>query len=150
MSDKALNREYSPSTMETSCGVVLVNFGSILLLQYPQGHWDFPKGHVEDDDTDYKSTAARELSEETGISDINFVKDFKFRTTYDFQHKGKRVDKQVFWFVAETETMTVKISNEHLEHLWLDWDDAQEQLTHDESKSVLLAAREHMRLIGRD
>lgn len=145
-----MNREYNPSTMETSCGVVLVNFGSILLLQYPQGHWDFPKGHVEDDDTDYKSTAARELSEETGISDINFVEDFKFRTAYDFQHKGKRVDKQVFWFIAETETMTVKISNEHLEHLWLDWDDALEQLTHDESKSVLLAAREHMRLIGCD
>ena len=136
--------------METSCGVVLVNFGSILLLQYPQGHWDFPKGHVEEKDIDYKSTAARELSEETGISDINFVEGFKFRTAYDFKHKGKRIDKQVFWFIAETETMTVKISNEHLEHLWLDWDDALEQLTHDESKSVLLAAREHMRLIGRD
>ena len=47
--------------METSCGVVLVNFGSILLLQYPQGHWDFPKGHVEESDTDRRDTAAREL-----------------------------------------------------------------------------------------
>ena len=145
-----MNGDDNPSAMETSCGVVLVNFGSILLLQYPQGHWDFPKGHVEDDDADYRSTAARELSEETGISDIDFVKDFNFRTAYDFQHKRKRIDKQVFWFIAETETMTVNISNEHLEHLWLDWDDALEQLTHDESKSVLLAAREHMRLIGRE
>ena len=57
--------------METSCGVVLVNFGSILLLQYPQGHWDFPKGHVEQGDVDYKSTAARELAEETGIVDTS-------------------------------------------------------------------------------
>ena len=41
--------------METSCGVVLVNLGSILLLQYPQGHWDLPKGHVEkDDDNNYQ------------------------------------------------------------------------------------------------
>ena len=38
--------------METSCGVVLVNFDTILLLQYPQGHWDLPKGHVEDSDED--------------------------------------------------------------------------------------------------
>ena len=59
--------------METSCGVVLVNFGTVLLLQYPQGHWDFPKGHVEDTDTDKKSTAARELREETGISEISFI-----------------------------------------------------------------------------
>ena len=145
-----MNRKDNPVAMETSCGVVLVNFGSILLLQYPQGHWDFPKGHVEDGDSNYKSTAARELSEETGISDIDFVEEFKYRTEYNFQHKGKRIYKQVFWFIAETETMVVKISNEHLEHLWLDWDDAQEQLTHDESKGVLLAAREHMRLINRE
>ena len=59
--------------METSCGVVLVNFGSILLLQYPQGHWDFPKGHIEDEDVDHMATAARELAEETGISDIEFI-----------------------------------------------------------------------------
>ena len=64
------------STMETSCGVVLVNFGSILLLQYPQGHWDFPKGHVEDNDADRKATAGRELGEETGITDIEFVDGF--------------------------------------------------------------------------
>ena len=82
--------------METSCGGVLVNFSSILLLQYPQGHWDFPKGHVEDGDSNYKSTAARELSEETGISDIDFVEEFKYRTEYNFQHKGKRIYKQVF------------------------------------------------------
>ena len=63
--------------METSCGVVLVNFGSILLLQYPQGHWDFPKGHVEDADADRMSTAGRELKEETGISDIEFVDGFE-------------------------------------------------------------------------
>ena len=43
--------------METSCGVVLVNYGTVLLLQYPQGHWDFPKGHVEADDEDHHSTA---------------------------------------------------------------------------------------------
>ena len=65
--------------METSCGVVLVNFGSILLLQYPQGHWDFPKGHVEETDVSNMATAARELNEETGIKDIEFVPNFEFR-----------------------------------------------------------------------
>ena len=62
--------------METSCGVVLVNFGSILLLQYPQGHWDFPKGHVEELDADNFDTAGRELKEETGIEDFEFILDF--------------------------------------------------------------------------
>ena len=62
--------------METSCGVVLVNYGTVLLLQYPQGHWDFPKGHVEEDDPDHHATAARELTEETGIDKIQFVEGF--------------------------------------------------------------------------
>ena len=136
--------------METSCGVVLVNFGSILLLQYPQGHWDFPKGHVEDNDSDYKATAARELAEETGITEFKIVEDFEYRTAYDFRHKGKRIDKQVFWYIAETETMAVKISHEHREHLWLEWESAMKQLTHQESQGVLAAANEHMKSIGRD
>ena len=136
--------------METSCGVVLVNLGSILLLQYPQGHWDFPKGHVEENDSSRLATAARELKEETGISDATFVGGFEYRTTYSFRHKGKRVDKQVFWYIAETETMSVKISHEHQEHLWLDWDAAMAQLTHQESKGVLAAVYSHMKSIGRD
>jgi len=136
--------------METSCGVVLVNFGSILLLQYPQGHWDFPKGHIEDEDDDNMATAARELAEETGISDIEFIDGFEYRTAYDFRHKGKRIDKQVFWYIAETETMTVQISHEHREHLWLEWESAMSQLTHEESRGILTAARLHMKSIGRD
>jgi len=136
--------------METSCGVVLVNFGSILLLQYPQGHWDFPKGHIEESDEDKKATAARELSEETGISEIEFIDDFEYRTAYEFRHKGRLIEKQVFWFIAETETMSVSISHEHREHLWLEWDDAMKQLTHTESQGVLAAARTHMRSINRE
>ena len=135
--------------METSCGVVLVNFGSILLLQYPQGHWDFPKGHVEETDLSHMATAARELNEETGIKDIEFVPNFEFRTSYNFRHKGKLINKQVFWYIAETETMAVEISHEHREHLWLDWNSAMSQLTHEESKGVLSAAMQHMSEIGK-
>ena len=47
--------------METSCGFILMNYDSILLLQYPQGHWSFPKGHIEEDDNDHFATAKREL-----------------------------------------------------------------------------------------
>ncbi len=130
--------------METSCGVVLVNFGQILLLQYPQGHWDFPKGHVEGGDQDRFQTARRELQEETGISKINFVEGFEDRTSYTFRLKGKKVEKQVFWFIALTDELEVNLSTEHLQHIWLDWDAAEDLMSHEESRRVLLAAREFM------
>ena len=126
--------------METSCGVVLVNYGAILLLQYPQGHWDLPKGHVEDSDEDNFVTAARELGEETGIIEIEFINGFEEQTKYSFKHKGKKTDKQVFWYLATTEKISVNLSNEHRDYMWLDWELALDMATHKETKSVISKA----------
>ena len=126
--------------METSCGVVLVNYGTILLLQYPQGHWDLPKGHVEDGDVDKHATAARELAEETGISEIEFVAGFETSTNYSFKYKGKRTRKQVYWYLATTEKITVRLSKEHRDYMWLDWSLALDMATHNETKGVIQEA----------
>lgn len=127
--------------METSCGVVLVNYGTILLLQYPQGHWDLPKGHVEDGDSTKQETAKRELGEETGITEIEFVNGFEEKTNYSFKHKGKRTQKQVYWYFAITEKITVKLSKEHRDYMWLDWDLALDMATHEETKQVISQAK---------
>ncbi|DAC50302.1 MAG TPA: NUDIX domain-containing protein [Candidatus Thalassarchaeaceae archaeon] len=130
--------------METSCGLVLVNYDSILLLQYPQGHWDFVKGHIEDADTSLQLTALRELTEETGIESASIVPGFQSRTQYQFTHKGEEIEKQVHWFIAETDEMVVNLSHEHIGFLWLSWDDALEQLTFENSKNVLMAAKQYI------
>ena len=134
--------------METSCGVVLVNYGAVLLLQYPQGHWDLPKGHVEADDSDRKATMRRELAEETGIADVSVLDGFEERTEYTFRHKGKRQSKEVFWYIAETETLNVNLSHEHRGYLWLDWDQALDTITHDETRSVVRLAQQFVKLYG--
>ncbi|MBR96218.1 MAG: NUDIX domain-containing protein [Candidatus Thermoplasmatota archaeon] len=136
--------------METSCGVILVNLGSILLLQYPQGHWDLPKGHVEQDDVDNFETSRRELKEETGISELSFLENFEYRTEYQFKHKGKRRVKQVFWYIATTEEISVSLSKEHRNYMWLDWEQALEQVTHLETKQLIESAYEFMKNAGLD
>ena len=127
--------------METSCGFVLVNHDCVLLLQYPQGHWGLVKGHHEEGDESYQATARRELREETGIDDARLLAGFEMRTEYSFMRKGREVHKQVFWFAAETDTVAVQLSHEHTGHLWLAWDEAAEQLTFDNARNVLAAAR---------
>ena len=136
--------------METSCGVVLVNLGSILLLQYPQGHWDLPKGHVEKDDDDNYETAKRELKEETGISELSFIENFEYRTEYQFKHKGKRKSKQVYWYIATTEEISINLSKEHHNYVWLDWELAIEQATHTETKELIKTAYGFMKSAGLD
>lgn len=137
-------------SMETSCGVVLVNFGSVLLLQYPQGHWGFPKGHYEAEDGTYQRTALRELEEETGISEVNMVDDWRMRTFYTFTHKGRQVEKEVFWFIGETEQYDITLSHEHRNFMWLEWDDAENQLDFDQSKEILRGARAQLLALGRE
>tara|TARA_B100001250_G_scaffold401765_1_gene414021 strand:- start:601 stop:1011 length:411 start_codon:yes stop_codon:yes gene_type:complete len=136
--------------METSCGVVLVNLGTVLLLQYPQGHWDLPKGHVESTDLDNFETAKRELEEETGITDFEFVDGFEYRTEYDFKHKGKIRSKQVFWYLATTEKMSISLSKEHRDYMWLDWPQAIELVTHEKTKGVITMAQNFMQDAGLD
>ena len=70
---------------QKSAGIVLFrsdsNKNEFLLLNYPQGHWDFIKGKVEPGETPYE-TASRETKEETGISDIEFIDGFEESVEY--------------------------------------------------------------------
>jgi len=135
--------------LETSCGLILVNFDSILLLQYPQGHWSFPKGHVEEGDSDHHSTALRELTEETGISKARIVEGWSQKTEYTFSRKGRETPKQVFWYLAETDEMDVTLSHEHTNYLWLQIDDAEDQITFKQEKELLRSARNYIRAKAR-
>ena len=132
--------------METSCGFILMNYDSILLLQYPQGHWSFPKGHIEEDDKDHFATAKRELLEETGISEVSIIDGWMSRTEYTFFSKGSPTTKQVFWYLANTDELNVKLSHEHTIYMWVNFDEASEQLTFDQEVNLLNSAKDFLNL----
>jgi 8-oxo-dGTP pyrophosphatase MutT (NUDIX family) len=129
---------------ETSAGIVLFRKeGSkilFLLLHYPSGHWDFVKGKMEDGESTHE-TAIREAREETGITDIIFLENFEEWIKYDFQYKGELVHKKVVFFLAETKTKEIIISNEHLDYTWMDYNTSMEKTTFDNAKTVLTRAQ---------
>ena len=138
--------------MEKSCGVVLFNEQKVLLLQYPtgqkegewdlQGHWDFPKGHVDKGETEIE-TATRELEEETGIKKIILLKNFRKTINYTFQKGDRKIAKEVVFFIATTVEKEINLSHEHIDYGWFDFTSGLKQLTYNNACSVLKEAIIH-------
>jgi putative (di)nucleoside polyphosphate hydrolase len=57
------------------------------------GHWDFPKGGVEDSDKDLEAAVLRELKEETGSSKYIIVREYNEKINFIFP-KGHKYDCQ--------------------------------------------------------
>ena len=132
---------------EKSAGIVLFRNNSskneFLLLNYPQGHWDFVKGKVEQNETSHE-TALRETREETGITHIEFIDGFEESVEYDFRFKKENIHKKVIFFLAKTSEKNIKLSHEHNDYIWLEYDDALKKTTFENAKSVLSKANEFL------
>ena len=132
--------------MEKSCGIVLFHSDEFLVIQHStesnevQGHWDFPKGHIEDNESELE-TATRELQEETGIDDFKLIENFRQKITYDVHKNNAVIPKEVIFFLAESSTKSVQLSSEHQNYRWLDFDLAHDRLTYSNAKEVLVKAK---------
>jgi 8-oxo-dGTP pyrophosphatase MutT (NUDIX family) len=132
---------------QKSAGIVLFrntsNKNEFLLLNYPQGHWDFVKGKVEEGETPHE-TALRETKEETGISDIEFIDGFEESVEYDFRFKSEDIHKKVIFFLAKTNEKKISLSHEHNDFVWLEYDDALKKTTFRNAKNVLSKTNEFL------
>ena len=132
---------------QKSAGIVLFrnisNENEFLLLNYPQGHWDFIKGKIEQNETPHE-TAIRETKEETGISNIEFINGFEEFVEYDFRFKREDIHKKVIFFFAKTGEKKIRLSHEHNDYLWLEYNDALKKTTFRNAKNVLSKANEFL------
>jgi len=135
---------------EKSCGAIVfvknveVNY---LLLHYEAGHWDFVKGNVEPNESE-RDTVMRELREETGIVDAQFIDGFRERIEYFYRRQGVTVHKEVAFFLIEAHSEKVELSYEHAGYVWLDYPRAIEKLTFKSAKDMLQKAHEFLKQQG--
>lgn len=148
-----------PVIWETSVGAVVFrqenNQRLYLLLHYPSGHFDFPKGHVEDGETE-EMTLRRETVEETGIEDLEvFPSRVSIRYFYDAKgtEREKRLKKgqgiwifkQVHFYPAETKKKEIVISHEHQGFIWEPFDVALKRVTFENARRVLLETEDYLK-----
>jgi len=108
----------------------------LLVKHSDGGHWAFPKGHIEAGE-DELAAARREIAEETGIDGLDPVAGFRAISRYCYARDGRSISKTVTYFLAETETKCVCLSNEHTDAVWLAQEDARCRLSHADSWRIL-------------
>ncbi|MBI2101380.1 NUDIX domain-containing protein [Candidatus Woesearchaeota archaeon] len=132
---------------EKSCGAVVFKREKdgikYLLLHYEAGHWDLPKGKQEKNEKE-EQTAAREIKEETGIGDIEFVDEFRELVKYFYKSGDETIFKEVVFFLAQSATGHVELSKEHIGYAWMGYEHAYKKLTFNNAKELLMKANKFL------
>lgn len=130
---------------EKSCGAVIYRkvgegLEFLVVKSKPNGHWGFPKGHVEKGESE-EETAKREVFEETGLS-VSLHDGFRTRIEYPLANSRL---KEVIFFISEVLNQSVNIQEEEIEEFrWVKYSDAFDTLTFKNNKQVLMEARDFL------
>ncbi len=127
-----------------------------LLLRYRNGHWDFSRGHVDVGETE-QTTLLRELVEETGITELAIIPEFRQSIFFYYRARAgeavrrkqeKRscnVIKKAVYYLGETSQSAVVLSPEHTEYAWLPYEQALARITYAGAKKIIRKAYDFMK-----
>lgn len=135
--------------LEKSCGAIVyrkinedIEFLAIK-SNSTDGYWGFPKGHVEEDETE-EETCKREVFEETGLT-IVIHNGFKI---YDKYELSESLHKDVVYFIAcVTNQVVVLKEDEVIEYKWASFSETYNLLTYDSTKNILVKAKKFLNKI---
>ena len=135
-------------THEKSCGAIVYrkfhgNTEILLIRHIKSGYWSFPKGHIEQGESEVE-TAVREIKEETGL-DV-FV-DTGFRETVTFSPRRDAM-KTVVYFIARAKGHDVHPqAGEISEIKWVEISKATDHLTYDNDRVIVNRAKAFITLM---
>jgi len=119
-------------------GVVVNSDGKVLVVDQRGTSWSLPKGHIDDGETPLQ-TAKREIYEESGISDLEFVEELGSYQRHKIPNNGKGEDKSelktIYMFLFTTTQNKLKPLDSHNHQAkWLKKEEVSDQLTHIKDK----------------
>ena len=131
---------------EKSCGVVVFTRANgeirYLLISSLEGIYGFPKGHMENDETETE-TALREVYEETGLK-VKLLDGFRTTDSYPLPKKPGTV-KQNVYFLGTFEDQAFTYQREELSGSWLfDYETAMGRFQFEGHKRILKEANDYL------
>lgn len=133
--------------MERSYGIIPIRRKGrgweTLLVKHGKGHWAFPKGHPEKDESPQEA-ASRELFEETALRVARILPREPLKEFYTFKHEGRLVEKSVLYFLAEVEGEVQIQAREIEDFRWVSFEEASKLATFPEAKTLSLQAQKQL------
>ena len=127
---------------QTAGGVVLNKKGLVLVVSQNGNSWSLPKGHI-DEGEDKLQAAIREIYEESGISELELIKELGSYERYRISLDGgedKSELKTIFMFLFKTNQEVLKpIDPANPEARWVKREKVAELLTHKKDKEFFFS-----------
>ena len=121
----------------TAGGIIINEFKEIVIVNQNNDSWSLPKGHVEKNET-VLETAKREIYEETGLSNIELLKELGSYNRYRIGLDGKddlTELKIIHMFLFKVKKQKLKPIDPHNpEALWVNLKNVSNYLTHQKDK----------------
>ena len=126
---------------ETAGGIVLNKKGLVLVVSQNRNSWSLPKGHIDEGENKLQA-AVREIYEESGISELELIKELGFYERYRISLDGgddKSELKVIYMFLFKTNQEVLKpIDPANPEAVWVKKEKVSELLTHKKDKEFFL------------
>lgn len=130
---------------EKSCGAIIYKkeneeYYLLMVMHINGGHWSFPKGHVENGETE-EETARREIKEETHL-DVKLDTSFRHVVTYS---PKPGVTKDVVYFMAEPISNTLIAQAEEISQIkWIKLEEAIGIVSFDNDRNLIKSFAKHI------
>ncbi|MCA9356109.1 NUDIX domain-containing protein [Candidatus Nomurabacteria bacterium] len=130
-------------TKDTSYGVIPIvkkeDSIKFLILHQKNGHWSFPKGHMEEGEDDIQA-ALREFGEETGLREIRLDEENIFQEVYTYEKDGEKVEKTNYFFLGYLdEELPLSVQEaEVIEYKYATLEEAMDTFTFEAPKELLI------------
>lgn len=134
--------ETSYNITKAAGGVVVNTEGNILVVSQNGDSWSLPKGHIDEGETALDA-AKREILEESGVSELELVKELgtyeRFRIGENGQGEDTTELKKITLFLFKTRQQDLKpIDSHHPEAVWVEKEKVADLLTHPKDKDFFL------------
>lgn len=133
--------ESKPRSTKSAGGVVINQQGEVLVVNQKGTSWSLPKGHIEEGENAIDA-ARREIYEESGIKNLELIKDLGNYQRYKIgQNGGEDITelKTIAMFLFRTnENLLKPVDPENPDARWIEKAKVAELLTHPKDKEFFL------------